>query len=179
MREKTGISKAGSLNNPAARGYTLVEVVVVIAVISILLYVTVPMFNRFLPGDQGGSRISRLVVLIQSLKQNARSENRDYLLHMDPGMSRVWVTHEQMDDQEAGEAMVTSTFSFSGLVFEDLEFPGDRQAQGQTIRFYKGGWSDMALIHLREGDRLLTLKLEPFLIEVEQVQGRVSYQDCM
>lgn len=160
-------------------GFTLIELVVVISIMAILLYFSVPLFkNLSLVSDTRG-QVSTLVGLIQSLKQKAVQEQNDYFLHIDPGTGAVWVTHETMDRETANLARDQKEDSYNDLVIHSVEFPGIPESRSPSIRFSKKGYSDMALIHIRDGEGDITLRIEPFLYRVDQENRYVSYNDCM
>lgn len=166
-------------------GFSLVELVVVLFIISTMLFVAIPHF--------GGSGILRsgnenqaLVLLIQSLKRSAVKEGRDFLLHLDVVDGRAWASVDA-GGQGTGEAAAGTVDNgraskpLLNLSLQGVEIlnQSDLEPTDAVIRFYGQGYSDMALILMGEGDQAVTLEISPFLWDVEIVQGHGSFHDCI
>jgi prepilin-type N-terminal cleavage/methylation domain-containing protein len=173
-------------------GFSLVELMVVLFILSTMLFVTIPHFR--------GSGISRsgnenqvLVALIQSLKRSAVKEGRDFFLHLDVVDGRAWASVEP-GDQGTGDARASTadnrradedngvlkspllTLPLKGV---EIMNQSDLETTDAVIHFYSQGYSDMALIQMGEGDQAVTLRISPFLWDVEIVQGHGSFNDCI
>jgi prepilin-type N-terminal cleavage/methylation domain-containing protein len=162
-------------------GFSFVELVVVITLIAVLVSFSIPLFRdaRFFSGKSENA--SGLALLIRSLKTRAVELDRDFFLHMDLHSGRVWVTDSTMDTsalEKAGQEGITYG---DGLRIINLEFPGGRgrDRNRHTLCFRRQGYSDRALIHLREKDEDITLEVRTFLTRVERFNRYVSYDDCI
>lgn len=162
-------------------GFTLVELIVVVSIIATLLLFSFPVFrNRVLFSDSE-SQVGDIVCLINDLKKRAVVQNIDYLLHMDHGSGLVWVTNETMDDEAKEAAKEKGVLLSERIDIIDIEFPGIKRTGDveHWIRFRKQGYSDFALIHVIENEKNITLKIEPFLPQVQLLNKHVYLEDCI
>ena len=164
-------------------GFTLVEVIVVITIIATFLAFSIPVFKDagFFKTERQG--INDLAGLITSLKYRAMQENHDIFLHIDIASDRVWITDTSMDDPARENARVDAfelagNLRISGIAFarSTQEIREDRTIQ--TIRFSRHGYSDLVILQLDGADTPVSMKIEPFLMDVETVFDRVSFDDC-
>jgi len=184
-REKIRISKAGKLNrNAHAYGFTLLELLVVLIIISIFLGMTVPVFqiNRFFSNPLHEAR--SFGEWIASLKIQAVRDNADIFLHIDTGTGRVWAAGSAMDEPgEDGEGDSAVDLP-ENLRITGVELASDRRRQGldsasaRIIRMSRHGYSDAAILHLSAGDTQISLKIEPFSSRVSTIPETVSFDDC-
>lgn len=180
-KEKTKISTVGSLNRKLqSRGFTLVELIVVISIIAILLVFSFPVFQNFHFFSNSKSQTGKIVRLITDLKKRALQNNVDYFMHINSDSGMVWISNDSMDDElneKAKENAIVLSENFSIL---DVEFHGMAESGGTEykIRFRKQGYSDFALIHILENENNLTLKIEPFLSTVQILNRHVFLDDC-
>lgn len=157
----------------------MIELIVVISIVATLLLFSFPVFRDIVLFYDSASQVGNIVRLVNDLKKRAVKQNVDYLMHMDPGSGRLWVTHDDMDDA-AREAAKEKGVSFSDKIdIVDVEFPGTRETGNIEIRFRKQGYSDFALIHLIQEEKNITLKIEPFLAQVQLLNKHVYLEDCI
>jgi prepilin-type N-terminal cleavage/methylation domain-containing protein len=154
-------------NNP---GFTLVELIVVIALIGIILFITVPKFQQNIFQDDPQKAVRRIMETAGYLKEQALKEQKRYALHMDCDENRFWVSHEGMSETDIQRSM-RSGFSLPGKlkVTPLLKKPFDPGAGARivTIRFYKEGYVDPAVFYVDDlSGNLLKVKIEPFLPQV-------------
>ncbi len=180
-KEKIKISTVGSLNKKSrASGFTLVELIVVISIISVLLVFAFPMFQNFHFFSNSKSQAGKIARLLTDLKEKSLQENVDYFMHIDSDSGMVWISDDSMDDESYDKAKenpiaLSGNFSILDVEFAGVKDPGDKKYK---IRFRKLGYSDFALIHILENENNLTLKIEPFLSSVQILNGHVSLEDC-
>lgn len=156
------------------------ELVVVVSILSLLLIFSVPLFRDISEYSNRRPGISGLVNLIQSLKQKAVRLDKDFFLFLDTGSGLVWTVDETMDDsarETARENGIVFDEDVSILSVEFFDIQGTAES-GNSLRFSKNGYSDRALVHLRENDDDVTLKISTFLPRVEIFRRYVSYDDC-
>lgn len=181
-KAKIKISTAGRLskyNNIA--GFTLVELIVVVSIISTLLLFSFPVFRDIVLFHDSSNQVGRIVRLINDLKKRAVNHNIDYLLNFDPGVGVVWVTHDNMDDMEKEAAKENGVVLSDDIEIIDVEYPGQKKTGIflQQVRFRKQGYSDFALVHIVESGNAITLKIEPFLSQVQLLNSHVYLEDCI
>jgi prepilin-type N-terminal cleavage/methylation domain-containing protein len=160
-------------------GFTLIELIVVIALIGIVMFAAFPRFQRALT-DPARTASRWIFWKIPQLKQQAITENRRFTLHIDLSGNRLLVSDETMTPAEIETAMKNGYILPDGFELTDVEFPGDRIVNSGIVplHFYKRGYSDRAIIHAREDDKTrLSYFIEPFLTHVRLVESRVGYDD--
>jgi len=158
----------------ANSGFTLIELIVVIIIMSVLLVFAMPRFSSFIFTDNMDKVARWLIFKAGSLKNRAVKDQRYYVINVDLDNNRFWITDESMIDEEALQRAAEKSYTLPENVrILDVEFPG----RGRTVNgiaeifFYKKGYSDQAVIHI-EGDdeRKISLFVEPFLPSVKLVE---------
>ncbi len=172
------------------RGFTLIELVTVMAVMGIVLFFTLPRFDVFNPFGASTTPTGKLLLLVEQLKSRAIETGQDWLLHLEPSTGKVWVTAAKMAEGVAGmpaekedglgnESMPEPVIVFlEECVLEDVKMPESAQnqeteAEDIAIWFSGDGYCDQAFIHIRENDKDLTVVLEPFLPRAQLLEGHV------
>ncbi len=163
----------------AAPGFTLIELVVVLALISLMLFVTLPRLpdNPFV--DEKRKTSAWLMGRIQSLKDEAVLQARDYFLHIDMESGRLWSTHDSMNADELTSARQGGFVLPEGARVQSVAFPeSEPQTTGQVdIRFSRKGYAQMALIHTAfSDDTQRWFLVEPFLPGVKLYEEPISFE---
>ena len=169
-----------TINDGYCSGFTLIELIVVISLISLMLLFTLPRLqdNPFLDDSKKSSRW--LIGKVQALKESAIREQRQYALHFDLDSGRIWDTNASMSPEDLESAALNSSYSLpDDLRILDIEYPQSGKIySGQTeIIFYKAGYTDKALVHMQEGDSYLSFLIEPFLSQVQFFETYASFGD--
>ncbi len=162
-------------------GFTLIELIVVISIVGALLLFSFPVFSNFnLFSDSKGSS-GDIVRLINDLKKRAVEQDIDFFLHIDAGSAMLWVTNDAMDDKDRQVAEDKGVCFAQALSVLDVKFRnfGQSDESEYQIRFSKQGYSDFALIHITEDEKNITLKIEPFLFQVQLIDRHVYFDDCI
>jgi prepilin-type N-terminal cleavage/methylation domain-containing protein len=179
---KTRISPAGILNNrKPTYGFTLIELIVVISVISALVIVTLPnvKWGGLLQNQTQG--VGFLIQLMEKLKGRAVQKNLDIFLHVDSSAGISWITDASMDEAAVRDARDTPLDIPGGLYISGVVFPeahAGRQTGPDMIRFSRHGYSDLAIVHIQGGRSPVSLKIEPFLMTVTPFFERITFDDC-
>ena len=101
------MSTAGSLSRvKKISGFTLIELIVVLSIVSTLLLFSFPVFRDIVLFYDAESQVGAIVRLINNLKKRAVTQSVDFLIHLDPGSGMVWITNDNMDDAEKETAKV-------------------------------------------------------------------------
>lgn len=168
---KTGmkISTTGSWSSregPGTKGFTLIELAVVIALLGLFLGLTIPRFQYYLVADDLKATTRKIVGLVREVRNEAIREQRVYTIHLDIESNRWWTEHTGMEDEEMVLAKEEAFVLPGGVRILDVWCRGKgKQAQGDVaIPFSKKGYVDQTLIHIGgQADREFTVELSPFL----------------
>ena len=162
------------------RGFTLVELVVVLGMLGIMLVVTVPKFRQALVTNELKSATRKIIGLVDGLRDKAIRENKDYLLHIEIEDNRFWVADAKTTEEERSLARDNGFVLPPDVEVIDVWLISQgKQAVGEiTIRFNRKGYVEKSAIHLgdEDGDRM-SLVLAPFLAEVKTYDTYVDMED--
>ena len=162
------------------KGFTLIELVVVVALISIMLFLAIPRFQSDFLADST-KKVSRWILYkIPALKENAFREQKKYVLHVGIDSEKLWITHEGMSDEELQDAEMDGYKLSGDIKLQDVEFPDEHiiSAGRADIYFYEKGYSDKAIIHMvHDDDHRLSFLIEPFLPRVHLYNEYVGFED--
>jgi len=160
-------------------GFTLIELIVVISLIGLMLFVSLPRLqhNPFL--DDSNKSARWLIGKIQALKESAIRDQKQYALHIDLDSGRIWETNESMSQEDHENAALNSYALPEDVRIMDVEYPASEKiTSGQTeITFYKAGYTDKAFIHMQEGETYLSFLIEPFLSDVQVIGKYAGFED--
>ncbi|MFH2063850.1 MAG: prepilin-type N-terminal cleavage/methylation domain-containing protein [Pseudomonadota bacterium] len=160
------------------KGFTLIELIVVIIIMSVMLVFATPRLSGFIFPDDTNEIIRWLVVKARLLRNNAVQHQKHYYLNIDIDNSRLWVTDESVDTEEALKKAYENSYPLPESVrLLDVEFPGrGKVLQGTVeISFNKQGYADPAIIHIGgPDDRKVSLMIEAFLPSVKWVEEYVE-----
>lgn len=161
------------------RGYTLIELIVVVALISMMLFFSVPRFQRAVFVNDTRQFSQWLTANVKVLKERSVREQRNYRLHVAMAEGRLWITHDGMSEEEIEDARNSAYQLPSGLLVMDVEYPGhNRVSSGRAdIAFYRKGYSDRVLIHVKDDDdNRFSYLIECFLSNVEITEGYIGFE---
>ena len=172
-------ASGGTTHSGQAAGFTLIELIVVLALMGLMLFFSLPRLqnNPFLDDSKKSSRW--LIGKIQSLKESAIRDQKLYILHFDLDSGRVWETNESMSQEDIENAVLNSYALPDDLRIIDIEYPtkGKISSGQAAITFYKAGYTDKALVHLQDGDTYLSFLIEPFLPNVQFFEKYAGFDD--
>jgi len=161
-------------NNPVLKNkaFTLIELIVVMALMSILLFFSIPRLDINIFSDDTRDFSTWMLMTVKSLKETSQRENQLYSLCVDLDNDQMWKTQGlQSEQSDQTEAAKQDEYKLpEGLRLIDVEFPEmEKKASGIVeIRFYPQGYSDKALIHIEDNDNKRSSYLvEPFLSQVK------------
>ena len=162
------------------RGFTIIELVIVLSITGIVLFFSIPAFKDIHIFSDQANTLGKTVQLVELLKKKATADNRDYLMHLDIADGMIWVSDDSMDEESIKLAREKGILFSGETILLGVEFPKDRSSVSDevVIRFNRNGYSDMALIHFREKKNDFTLRIEPFLLKAELDNRRISFDQC-
>lgn len=173
-----GLFNAGSVlvsRHRRAAGFTLLELIVVIALIGILMVVSVPAMRNTLIDNPLQSACRKMIGYIGGVRNKAIQEQQPFLLYIDLDENRLW--HVRESDEKPGE----KEFPEKGV----LQLPEDvnlrdmwARSVGTTSRgtpevwISRQGYLDQTILHIEgdDGERL-SLILSSFLPGIEVREG--------
>ena len=156
------------------KGFTLLELVVVIGLLGLMLVMTVPRFRQALMTNELKASTRKIVGLVRGVRDKAIRDHSAYLLHIEIGAGRFWVT---ADGSSAEEVTLAKDNGFRlpaevRVLDVWLRSRGKLTDGEAVIRFSRKGYVEQSVIHLgaEEGDRM-SLVLTPFLGEIKTYEG--------
>lgn len=155
------------------RGFTLIELMVVMLLVSIILAVAIPRFESA-PFQDPEKKLTRWMInAVRYLRASAIQKQTVQALVVDLSEQRMWMTHEQMSEDQQ-EAAVKKGFTLDrSMRMVNAQYPDQERINTGTIeiRFYPAGYSDRVLIHLEgENAQRISFLLEPLLPKVKIVE---------
>jgi prepilin-type N-terminal cleavage/methylation domain-containing protein len=183
---KTKILKAGKVSKISAdAGFTLMELIAVLFIISMMLAFAVPEFSRSMAGDDTKTTLNWIVFNVSKFKKEARQQGKDFSMCIHPDTNLIQIKTESKNseptDLESTQADILAEF----LVPEDLTLgrvdfnrPDSESADGDAcIRFYGKGYSDHAIVHISDNDgNFFSCMIEPFLHRVKIYKEDVQFE---
>jgi len=162
-----------------ASGFTLVELIVVIALLSIMLAFALPRFQGSMLADNNKKVTRWFMNQVQILRQNSLKNRKVYTLNISPDAGTMWVSDDSMTE-EALEAASQNGYSLpeditiTGVLYPD----GEKISFGRAeIRFYKSGYSDKVIIQIEDDDNNpMSLLIEPFLPNIKVYEEHVNFE---
>lgn len=162
----------------APAGYTLLELIVVVALMGVVLLAALPRFEGFLAED--GQKSERfLLATLQTAREEAQRTQRTRIVHFDLEAGLLWETALPPREMEREPGLLPPRVLPGGGRVTGVEFPRrGRVTQGRAeIRFFPDGTSDRALIHVFRDDRASSLLVETFLSRIKSFDGLVHFDD--
>ncbi len=162
----------------AAGGYTLLELIVVVALMGIVLLAALPRFEGFLVED--GRKTERfLLTVLQTAREEAQRTQRARIVHFDLETGLLWETAHPPRDREREAGLLAPRVPPGGGRITAVEFPRrGRVTHGRAeIRFFPDGTSDRALIQVSRDEEAISLLVETFLSRVKSFDGLVGFDD--
>jgi len=176
-KKQNAINDIGTLGH---MGFTLIELTVVIALISIIFFVSLPRIKNDIFIDQTKKTSRWLLTSVRYLKETSIRGQMDHALNVDMDNGKFWISHDSMAE-EIREKSETGGLTLSdGMRVQDVEFAGNRKMSNGVvqIQFYAKGYSDNAMIHVvNEDDRELSYHITPFLPRMKIIEAYVGLED--
>lgn len=178
-KNSLGYNRQRTTSNRQSLGFTLLELIVVISLFSIMLVLTVPRFHSTLFLDETKTSARWIIGKIQSLKEAAIRDQKQYTLHIDLDTERFWETDESMPAETLESTALNAAPLPDGLKIADIEYPirGKIDSGQADITFYKEGHSDKVLIHLQDGAKYISFLVEPFLSDVTRYETYARFEN--
>ena len=164
----------------ASGGFTLVEIMVVMVIITIVTAFALPALRTNLFSDQLKSTARKIIGLVSEASQEAVRSQSVYLLNFDFEGNRIWMSGgKSASTDEETDRKQELDLPDSVRVVDISSVHGGKEGQGEAvIRFTTQGYVDKTLIHLRSDDgRDLTIMLSPFIATTKVMDSYVALDD--
>lgn len=121
------------------RGYTLIEVAVVVVLIGLMLGLAVPKVHDALSGDLLKSATRKLIGTSRELRSDAVRNQINYELHIDLDLQSLWICRSDTTAEKRAEIKGWAQQVPDGVQIKDAYiYGGDKKTQGETvIQFFK------------------------------------------
>ncbi len=161
------------------RGYTFVELMVVIVLIGLMLTLTVPRLRESLLTDTLKSTVLKMVGTIKYVRNEAVREHRFYVLHFDFDTGILWADYPEMTEEERTKAKKQAFFFPKDAHLMDVWLKGEgKRGSGEAqILFSERGYVKQSAIHIgSEEGKKFTIVLSPFLGRVRVLENYVEFE---
>lgn len=148
------------------KGFTLIEVIVVVVLIGIMLALSIPRFRYSLTTNDLNYTSRRVIGLVKGLRDRAVRDNKDYSFHIDFNTNRFWAGFEAMTEEEQALANEKAFVVPTSVRILDVwtRSRGKQATDTAVVRFSRKGYVEQTMIHLEAADGSQeSLLLTPFL----------------
>jgi len=147
------------------KGFTLLELLLVIALIGVILVLAVPSTRNTLTGDSLKKASRQLIGLERKLRTEAVRDQLDYILNIDLSDSSYWVIASDMTPEKQAEIKKSRRYFPADVVIMDIvDENNNKKSAGEVkIVFKKNNVCSPAIIHLSYKEDKMTIVVNPFL----------------
>ena len=163
--------------NNRNRGYTLIELSVVILLVGMMLLIAVPRVRDTLLNDDLKVVTRRFIGAARELQNESVREQTDIILHIDLNQPAIWSYAADTTAEKRAELRKGAFRLPEGIRIVDVRQADDtRKTEGEAvIRFFRRGYTTPTVIHLAKEDRVVTLVFNPFLRTVTVYEKDVDF----
>lgn len=158
------------------KGYTLIELALVVFLLGLMLFLAVPRVRDGLINDVLAGAVRKTTGAVRVLRADAVREQVDYALQLDLNNNAFWTYSLDMTPEKRQERKEAAYHFPAGVKIADISQPGlGKKTDGEaTVRFYKQGHIQPTVIHLAREDRSATIVLAPFLSTIKVYEKYVE-----
>ncbi len=170
-REKTPMSTAGTWSN--TRGFTLIELAVVVLLISLFSVLTLPMLTG-IGEDRLAVSARRLAGTVKYLYNESALSGLEYRLVYNLDRGTFKAKRLERDGELTDLPRIGREQSLRGEVrFREIAVGGRGSfSSGEvTTEIHPVGWMEETVIHLSEEGREMTLRINPYTGSTEVFEG--------
>jgi general secretion pathway protein H len=163
--------------SPNAKGYTLIELIVVIVLLGLMFGLVVPKFSQTILRDSLDATSLRIIGLVGDLRERAISDQVSYILHFDIREKQLWYFASNASEEQQETSRERAYQLSTDVEIEDIwSWSSGKLYDEATIHFSKKGYIEQSMIHLQSEDgRQLSLELTPFLGSIKIHDGYVDF----
>jgi prepilin-type N-terminal cleavage/methylation domain-containing protein len=158
-------SRTSITGNLSKRGFTLVELLLVMALISVVLILAVPSTRDVLTGDKLKKASRQLIGLERKLRVEAVRDQLEHILCIDLPDSVFWVITSDMTPEKQDEIKKNPQHLPGDIVITDIVDENNKKISVGEVKivFKKNNICSPAIIHLAYGEDKMTIVINPFL----------------
>jgi len=169
------ISRAGHWRG---KGFTLIELIIVLVVLSAVLVIAFPRMEAFFAGGYLRSTTRRLVGTIRYLHDRSVTTGKRLRLCYDLDENEYWIEEENEEGEfeELKTVLGKREALPEGITFLDIITPEGKMNSGQTFTlFFSKGYVTKSIIHLQnEKEEVQTLLVKGSMGRVMVYKGYVE-----
>ena len=160
-------------------GFTLMELIVVLFIISIMLVLTIPEFSQRILRDDTETTLNWIVFNVSKLKKEAGYQGKDFFMCISPDTNTISI-RVNSPDPESSEGKVIADFLLpEDVTLDGVEFnmSGQKTDNASCIQFYKKKYSDHAIIHISNNHgKAFSCLIQPFLHKVKIYEKYIQFE---
>ncbi len=160
------------------KAYTLIELVLVIAIITLILGIAMPKLMTFFSEDELKRANLRIAGLIQEIRSRAMLEQRYYKIGFYLGTQKLWYDKSYnitLAEAERPDVSISKEVKVKAI---DILGKGLKEEGEAEITISPMGYTELTAIYTVDSKgREMTLILPPFLTEIRSVEGHVDLVD--
>ena len=161
------------------RGFTLIELIVVMALIGIMLSISIPSLRATFFIDPLKSTTRKLIGIVGGVRELAVRYQQPYLLHISQAENRIWYEKDggevdkESEKNKRAELLFPETVKISGVWMSgDDELAGDKS----VVWISKQGYMNHTIIRIEDDDgNELSVQFYPFLDTAEVSDKAASF----
>jgi prepilin-type N-terminal cleavage/methylation domain-containing protein len=161
-------SPASSGKRCDEKGFTLIELIVVTALIGIMLSLTIPSLRNTVFTDPLKATTRKTIGVVTGVREHAVRSQQPYLLHINPPESRIWYEREdagkqdpESDTQKQGDLQFPESVRITGILVESNE---SSSVDETVVWISKQGYMTDLILRLEDEDgNHLNVQFYPFL----------------
>lgn len=163
------------------KGYTLIELIVVIILIGLVFSITAPRFRDAVLTDNLKGSTRKLIGKINALRAEAIQDQKNYLLFFELDENMYWHGFAHMTEEgRDAYRKKNATYLPQDVRITDISFTAkDKMLDGEAaILFNKKGYVRQSAIHLESKDgREFTILLRTFLPGAKVFEKYIEFED--
>jgi prepilin-type N-terminal cleavage/methylation domain-containing protein len=161
------VSNPAPYGKRSREGFTLVEVIAVVIILSVLSSAVVPMFSGSMRNLRRTSSLDHVENMIKFAHERAIMGGVEHRFYMDVDKSMYWVAYLDGFDSQSTKIFLPLAERFGevqllpdGMTFERPKARQDRQLNAYFVAFYGSGACDDARVTVHDTIRNKTITIE-------------------